>query len=93
MRKTASLPPIRVETEFREAAENVLAAGETLSSFIETSIRAAVSHRQAQAEFLSRGLAARDAARASGDYVSARDVLEDLRQRLDSAKTKANPRS
>ena len=37
--KTATLPSLRVEPELREAAESVLEQGETLSGFIEASVR------------------------------------------------------
>ena len=37
--KTATLPSLRVEPELRDAAESVLQAGETLSSFVETAVR------------------------------------------------------
>ena len=91
--KTATLPPLRVEPELREAAERVLEAGESLSSFVEQAVRSAVSRREAQAAFLTRGLASRDQARESGDYVPAQAVLDTLRQRLEAAKADRRKRS
>jgi len=85
--KTATLPPLRVEPELREAALNVLEAGESLSSFVEQAVRAAVSRREAQADFLARALASRDKARASGDYIPAETVLDKLQQRLEAARS------
>lgn len=91
--KTATLPPLRVEPELREAAESVLEAGESLSSFVEQAVRAAVSRRQAQADFLARALASRRQARTSGDYVPAQAVLDTLQQRLDAARAGRRKRS
>jgi len=91
--KTATLPPLRVEPELREAAERVLEAGESLSSFVEQAVRSAVSRREAQTGFLARGLASRDLARESGDYVPAQAVLDTLRQRLEAAKADRRKRS
>ncbi|WP_333629965.1 YlcI/YnfO family protein, partial [Agrobacterium cavarae] len=55
--KSATLPPLRVEPEFREKAQSVLREGETLSSFIEEAVRKQVEIRKSQAEFIARGLA------------------------------------
>lgn len=77
--KTASIPSLRVEPALREAAESVLREGESLSSFLETSLRAQVAERQLQQAFIARGLASRDEARRSGVYHSADDVMKGLR--------------
>lgn len=63
--KSASLPSLRVDPALREAAEAVLQEGETLSSFVEHSVRAQVQQRQQQEAFIARGLASRDSAKAS----------------------------
>lgn len=80
--KTASLPPLRVEPALREAAEALLEEGETLSSFVEQSVRAQVRVRQQQEAFIARGLMARDGGRRSGRYVDASDVVAGLGARL-----------
>lgn len=72
--KTATFPSLRVEPELREAAEKVLQDGESLSSFVETSIRESIARRQMQTEFLARGLASRDRAREIARYIDADDV-------------------
>lgn len=87
--KTATLPSLRVAPALRSAAEGVLQAGESLSSFVEQAVRASVAHRQMQHEFVARGLAARDAAKESQVYVSAGDVLQQLEARLQSAEKAA----
>ena len=90
--KTASIPSLRVDPELREAAENLLHDGETLSSFMEQSLRLNVARRQAQREFIARGLRSRDDAKRSGDYVPAEDVLQELDRMLVTAERKRRAR-
>ena len=80
--KTASIPSLRVEPALRQAAEAVLHEGESLSSFLETSLRAQVAERQLQQAFIARGLASRDDARRTGVYHTADDVMQGLRDQL-----------
>lgn len=87
--KTASFPSLRVEPALRQAAESVLQEGETLSSFVEQSVRAQVRLRQDQEAFVARGLAARERARREDAYVGADDVLKALASRLEKAKAQA----
>lgn len=82
--KTASLPSLRVEPEFRDKAESVLREGETLSSFIEGAVRKQVEIRKSQAEFIARGLAAREEAKRTGIYYTANEVLGELKAMLDA---------
>jgi len=91
--KTATIPPLRVEPALKDAAQAVLEPDETLSSFVESSLRAAIARRQAQSEFLARALASRDRARESGDYVSADEVMDGLRRRLADARSGKRARS
>ena len=86
--KTATLPSLRVEAALRQAAESVLKKGETLSSFVEESVRTQVRRRQMQDEFIKRGLASRDKARETGVYYSIDEVVGELRQMLTDAKAK-----
>ena len=83
--KTATMPALRVQPELRQAAEEMLQPGETLSGFVEESLRRNVERRQAQQEFLTRGLASRDAAKLSGKYVAADVVLARLVTKIESA--------
>ena len=83
--KSSTIPSVRVEPEFRAEVEAVLSTGETLSEFVESSVRASVERRRAQAEFIARGLQSRDQARQTGDYVDADVVLEGLQRKLDAA--------
>jgi hypothetical protein len=84
--KTATIPSVRVEPDFRAEVEAVLADGETLSEFVEASIRAGVERRRVQTEFIARGLRSRDNARRTGEYVDADVVLEGLQRKLDTAR-------
>lgn len=84
--KSATLPSLRVDPALRAAAESVLQDGETLSSFVEQSVRAQVERRRQQDAFVARGLASRDRAREQGRYVEAADVLEGLSKRLEQAR-------
>ena len=87
--KTATIPAVRVEPEFRTEMEAVLAEGETLSEFVEASVRAGVERRRVQAEFVARGLRARDVARQTDDYVDADVVVDGLQRKLDAARARA----
>ena len=84
--KSATFPSIRVEPELRDAAEGVLDEGETLSGFVEQSIREGVERRRNQSEFIARGIASREAAQHTGDYLPASEVLEKMKRRLDAVR-------
>ena len=87
--KTATMPALRVQPELRQAAEEILRPGETLSAFVEDSLRRNVEFRRTQQEFIARGLASRDAAKKSGVYFSSDEVLQELDVILAKAKKKA----
>ncbi len=87
--KTATMPALRVQPELRQAAEKILRPGETLSAFVEDSLRRNVELRRVQQEFIARGLASRDAAKKSGVYFSSDEVLAELDIILTRAKKKA----
>jgi len=83
--KTASIPSLRVAPELRRAAESVLQNGESLSSFVEKSIRAQIDLRREQKAFIARGLAARAEAIESRTYHPANEVLAELDEMLSQA--------
>lgn len=87
--KTAAIPPVRVSPELRQAAEDLLREGETLSGFVEEAVRRNVEFRQAQLAFIERGLASGEAAKQSGKYVAASAVLGKLARRLNKARKAA----
>jgi hypothetical protein len=84
--KTATIPSVRVEPDFRAEIEAVLVEGETLSEFVEASVRAGVERRRVHAEFIDRGLRSRNEARRTGEYVDADVALEGLHSKLDAAR-------
>ena len=83
--KSASMPSVRVDPDLRQAAEAVLREVESLSSFAGQSLRDQVSRRQLQHEFLARGLASRDEAQQTGEYLEAASVRDELRCMLTKA--------
>jgi len=89
--KTAAIPAVRVPPELRQAAEDVLQVGETLSGFVEEAVRRNVESRQAQKAFVERGLASAEAARKSGKYVSSAAMLGKLARRLEKARKRRGP--
>jgi hypothetical protein len=88
--KTATIPSLRVDPQLRDAAEAVLQDGETLSSFVEKSIRTQIDWRQTQQAFVTRGLASKNQARLDNEYYSADQVIAELDAMLDQAETQ-NP--
>lgn len=85
--KSATLPSLRVEPELRQAAESVLQQGESLSGLMEKSLREEVNRRRNQAEFITRGLAAREDAKRTGAYFTVDESLT----RLDAILAKHKP--
>jgi hypothetical protein len=86
--KTATLPAIRVEPALRDEVESWLHEGETVSAFVEQSVRAAVQRRRDQSAFLARGIASLAAAREANDTVDADTVIEGLHRKLEAAKAR-----
>lgn len=52
--KTAVIPQVRVEPELRADLDAVLLPGETLTEFVEASVRRAIEFRRVQADFAAR---------------------------------------
>jgi predicted transcriptional regulator len=90
--KSSTIPAVRVEPELREQLERVLHEGESLSAFVEASVRNAVRVRAEQSAFIARGLASLAAAKRSGRYFEADDVIAELRQRLERARAERKRR-
>lgn len=86
--KSATIPPLRVTPDLRQDAESVLREGESLSSFVEDSLRRQIERRKLQSEFIARGLAARESARSSGQYASKDELMDSLRSILEESKSK-----
>ncbi len=84
--KTANIPSLRVAPELRDAAESLLLEGETLSAFVEQSLRDKIQQRLSQQAFVARGMTSREEARKSNQYYSAESVIGDLKNLLNKAK-------
>ena len=84
--KTATIPSVRVEPELRAEVESLLAEGETVSEFVEASVRASVLRRRHHAEFVARGLRSLEEAARTGHYVEADAVVRKLQGKLDAAR-------
>ncbi|MFZ5580161.1 MAG: YlcI/YnfO family protein [Pseudomonadota bacterium] len=91
--KNATLPPLRVDSALRAAAESVLREGETLSSFVLEAVRLNIERRETQREFIARGLSAREEAHAANDYVSADEMLSRLDTVLAQAQVQARDKA
>ena len=87
--KTATIPSLRVEPELREAAENALEQGETLSGFVEQALREKIQRRRLQSEFIARGLASLEDAEQTGEFFRHEDILGDMDAIIHEAERKA----
>ena len=86
--KSAVIPQVRVEPELRAELEAVLRQGESLSEFVEASVRSAVEFRRVQTRFHERGQAAWEHFRRTGASVPAGEVLAKLQAKLDAKRKK-----
>jgi hypothetical protein len=82
--KTAVIPQVRVEPELRAELEAVLKQGETLSEFVEASVRSAIEFRRVQIQFQERGETALQDYLRTGRSSAAGDVLDKLQAKLDA---------
>ena len=80
--KTAILPQVRVEPQLRADLEAVLREGETLSEFLEATVRQAVDYRRMQTEFEARADAAWSRFQQTCTGVPADAVVAEMRVRL-----------
>lgn len=86
--KTAVIPQVRVEPALRAELESVLHKGESLSDFIETTVRQAIEFRRVQIAFHARAQAASDEYHLTGVSVAADAVLDRLQSKLDAKRKK-----
>ena len=82
--KPSNFYSVRIDSRLRNAAEKVLESEESLSSFVEHSIRYQVQRRNLLRTFVERGLASAAEARHSGEYFSTDEVLTELDQIIDA---------
>ncbi|WP_396331339.1 YlcI/YnfO family protein [Burkholderia anthina] len=81
--KATTMSTLRVDRTLLEAAETVLAENETLSAFVESTLRDAIARRRLRHEFVTRGLA------SAGEYVDAAKVHAKLGTMLKAARAAA----
>jgi hypothetical protein len=82
--KSAVIPQIRVEPELRAELESVLQPGETLTDFVEATVRSAIAFRRVQTSFHARAQAASQEYHLTGISVPVETVLERLQSKLDA---------
>jgi Arc/MetJ-type ribon-helix-helix transcriptional regulator len=78
--KSYVIPQVRVEPELRAELEALLREGESLSEFVEASVRRAVEYRRLQNDFHARGDASWAAYTATGESYSVDEAMAKLRQ-------------
>lgn len=86
--KTAVIPQIRVEPELRTDLESVLKKGETLTDFVEETVRNAIAFRRVQTAFHERAQAASEEYHRTGGGVPVETVLERMQAKLDAKRKK-----
>ncbi len=91
--KTALIPQVRVEPELRDELESVLREGESLSEFVEASVRGALEFRRVETSFHARGEAAWQSFERTGAAVPAEEVFDKLQSKLDERRAQLRARS
>jgi hypothetical protein len=86
--KSAVIPQIRVEPALRSELESVLQPGETLTEFVESTVRSAIAFRRVQTSFHARAQAASEEYHRTGVSVPVETVLERLQSKLDAKRKK-----
>lgn len=86
--KSAIIPQIRVEPELRAELEAVLKQGETLTDFVEATVRNAIAFRRVQTAFHDRAQAASQEYHRTGVSLPVEVVLERLQSKLDAKRKK-----
>lgn len=80
--KTAVIPQVRVEPELRADLDSVLLPGETLTEFVEASVRRAVEYRRVQTDFAARCAASLAAYERTGTSIPSDAVLSRLEAKV-----------
>jgi hypothetical protein len=80
--KTAVIPQVRVEPELRAHLDAVLLPGETLTDFVEASVRRAIEFRRVQTDFASRCDASLAAFERTGKSFPSDAVLSKLEAKV-----------
>ncbi len=86
--KSAVIPQIRVEPELRAELESVLRQGETLSEFVEATVKNAIAFRRVQTSFHARAQTASDEYHRTSVSTPIDAVLQRLQSKLDTRRKK-----
>jgi hypothetical protein len=86
--KSSVIPEIRVEPALRAELESVLHPGETLTDFVEATVRNAIAFRRIHTDLNERAQAASQEYHRKGDSVPVELVLERLQSKLDAKRKK-----
>jgi hypothetical protein len=87
--KTATSPPVRVDEEFRIAAESVLHEGQSLTGFIETAMQRAVEHRRTGIAFEAKARKSLARYKRTGAAKSVDEVFDSLQAKVDARRKQA----
>jgi len=85
MRRSATLPPIRIAPETKTSLEAVLREGESMTQFIENAVRREVEFRAEQNAAVARAKKALRSADKGEGLVTAEDFLAGMTQRAKAA--------
>ena len=86
--KTATLPAVRVAPEVRELVESVLKEGESLSTFIEETMKKQAQWRKEDEAFYARAAKASQALHEGGKFYTAEESIARLRAQVQRARDK-----
>ena len=84
--KTATLPAVRVAPEVRELVESVLKEGESLSTFIEETMKKQAQWRKEDEAFYARAAKASQALHEGGKFYTAEESIARLRAQVQRAR-------
>ena len=84
--KTATLPAVRVTPEVRQLVESVLKEGESLSTFIEETVKKHAQWRKEDEAFYARAAKASQALREGGKFYTAEESIARLRAQVQRAR-------
>ena len=82
--KSAVIPQVRVEAQLRADLDAALRPGETLTEFIEASVRRAVEYRRVQTDFAARCEESLAAYERSGESIPSDEVLSKLEKKVEA---------
>lgn len=81
--KSAAIPQVRIEAQLRADLDSVLRPGETLTEFVEASVRRASEFRRVEANFTARCEESLAACERSGVSISSNEVLSKLEKKVE----------